>query len=579
MTVDGESGELTLSELLRRWVEVFSKRPDIRVRKKKAAAPCSAQTLTGLEGQLPPDVLAFARETGAFDFTWSFVDGDEEEHGFHLVDVSKLHRYRTPGAVHMDAHLDRVTHEANTVLSYDEGETPARARLVFDNANDGTRREMGSLAEYLQAGAKQGFVWFWQRVDPGPKSALRRLYEGSLRSDTPEEEVVSALQGCGLGEREARALWGWLGESTVLLVPRTAARPRAEVGTLETAFKMKGGKTSTSPVIVGDRAYWGTDQTVHALDLTKKRKKVWSTVLPHPLRGLVVVEDAALAAIAPSDASENGQLVWLDAKNGEVVRTVSVSDPQSIAVAGGAVFVLLAKRVLRGRKWEERAPFGEVRVFDLASGEERPPVRLEEGHFFGSMLPAGDSLVLSESEAAMSTNAPERSIRVVTGSSVVRLDGLEAHAAGPGRILASRWGDRALQLLDVEGRVSWEQADVRPVSPRFGAAIDDAHVVTFDPRTWQVQLLDAKTGERSWVTEAVPGAKEVETQPLLHEGRVFALLEGKLTALALADGRIEATAKDATAAGLAQGAALAPGRVALVHRGPSAHTLFVMSVG
>lgn len=107
------------------------------------------------------------------------------------------------------------------MLSYDPGESPTDAILVFDDANDVERFPMGTVTEYLTRGAKLGFVWYWPRTTYWEaRSFTKRLFEASLPRKTPKPKVVAALVAKGLSEAEAAGMVEWLGEDAVILLPK-----------------------------------------------------------------------------------------------------------------------------------------------------------------------------------------------------------------------------------------------------------------------------------------------------------------------------------------------------------------------
>ena len=117
--------------------------------------------------------------------------------------------------------FDDLVAEGSTMLSYDPGEDPTEAILVFDDANDVQRYPMGTVSEYLTQGARLGFVWYWPRTTYWEARAFtKRLFDASLPRSTPAPEVVAALVAKGLSAAEAAGMVAWLGEDAVILLPK-----------------------------------------------------------------------------------------------------------------------------------------------------------------------------------------------------------------------------------------------------------------------------------------------------------------------------------------------------------------------
>jgi len=225
----------TIPYLLLRYIRVFIQRSDVFVVDNQLGAPTSANMLLRLCDTVPPEVLALAAEIGALEFTWVFEsEKDERENSskgyrggrIHLPGFERFRWYERPPEwdwvnFHSQAMFDDLVAEGCTMLSYDPGEQPSEAMLVFDDANDVQRYPMGTVNEYLTNGAKLGFVWYWPRREYWEaREFTKRLFDASLPRSTSAPEVVAGLVDKGLSEREAEAMVAWLGEDAVILLEK-----------------------------------------------------------------------------------------------------------------------------------------------------------------------------------------------------------------------------------------------------------------------------------------------------------------------------------------------------------------------
>lgn len=230
-----------IPHLLLAYLRVLAQRPDVFVVDHRLGAPTSTRALLRLHGQLPPEVLALASHIGSLEFTWVFDADKDERDGFSkgyrggrlcFPGFENFRWWKRPAEwdwVHFDsqAMFDDLVAEGSTMLSYDPGQPPTEASLVFDDANDVERYPVGPVSHYLTRGAKLGFVWYWPRADSWEaRDFTQRLFDASLPRTTPAAEVVAALVAKGLSEAEAAGMVAWLGEDAVILLPK-AGEPAA----------------------------------------------------------------------------------------------------------------------------------------------------------------------------------------------------------------------------------------------------------------------------------------------------------------------------------------------------------------
>jgi hypothetical protein len=225
---------LPLHALLVTYFDLLARRPDLSVREHEVGV--GGLLAEDDARQLPVDVAAFYRACDGIRFTWVFRD--------HLEDADKFSPGYRGGRLNMHpfgasgvrwwprdewAHgeyaqslvLDQMVEEGLARLVFDEGETPAEARVVFDIANRPDLIPMGTFNNYLTTGARRGFVWYWQNSGYWEaEDLLGRLRALSLPAETPVPEVLAALEQRGATPEQARALHVWLGVDVNLLLPR-----------------------------------------------------------------------------------------------------------------------------------------------------------------------------------------------------------------------------------------------------------------------------------------------------------------------------------------------------------------------
>ncbi|MFZ5441392.1 MAG: hypothetical protein ACOZQL_15395, partial [Myxococcota bacterium] len=463
---------LTIGELLRCWARVFSQRPDIFVRTNELGAPVSAKVLDRLAPMVPAHALAFAAKVGQRELCWVFADKKEEmsfsSRGYNggrlnLRGFAAFEWFPRPedwvGTYDSTCLFDELVQEGITLFSYEEGEQPTEAVLVFDNANESERYPMGTVAEYLTAGAKRGFAWYWPMMESlGPKEVVDALFDGSMPRTTPPEEVIAALVARGLNDAEARAVQRWLGPDAVILLAK--APVKTDAAPLRLAFKHKGGFGSSHCAIANDKLYWSAAEKLDCHALGGKGKLLWSTPLAGDTYGELYVEGGAvIAGLTATSGVEDGQrLVWIDAETGALIREVPTPYLIEAVVARGLVF---AKLHFYGAKNAVRAASGEIRVFDAVNGEERPILRLPDGQYIegGFIQTLSDRIVLT-------TGAPHQALLAFDGDVVCwRKDGHGLLAASGGHVLAHR--QDTLMLLDREGAPLWERPGAGPREANF----------------------------------------------------------------------------------------------------------------
>jgi hypothetical protein len=224
-----------IPHLLLAYLRIFAKRPDVLIVDHDLGAPSQGRTLLRMHGQVPPGVLALGSHVGELEFTWVFDSDKDARDGFSkgykggrlcLHSLERFRWGRRPSdwdwvTFDSQAMFDDLVEEGCTMLSYEPGEQPSDAILVFDDSNDVERYPMGTVTEYLTRGAKLGFVWYWPRTSYWEALAFtKRLFDASLPRNTPKPKVVAALVAKGLSEAEAKGMVAWLGDDAVILLPK-----------------------------------------------------------------------------------------------------------------------------------------------------------------------------------------------------------------------------------------------------------------------------------------------------------------------------------------------------------------------
>ncbi|MCY0987710.1 hypothetical protein OV203_11280 [Nannocystis sp. ILAH1] len=216
---------LTLAQLLRCWIRVFSMRPDIHVLHDNVGSPVSAAALAALASRLPAHAHALAAEAGPMHFGWVFKDMLAEvgssgagNHGGRLNLLGfEAFRWHASDADEFVAMFDDLQAEGSTFLIQEPGTSSDRAEVVF--VDRGERRSFGTVAHYITRGAESAFVWYWPKRGYWEAEGLvARLAAASLPRSTPADEVVAGLCARGLSRLEAQAVQRWLGADAVLLL-------------------------------------------------------------------------------------------------------------------------------------------------------------------------------------------------------------------------------------------------------------------------------------------------------------------------------------------------------------------------
>lgn len=220
-----DSYGLSIAQLLRCWIRVFSLRPDVHVLHDTAGPPVDTDTFMALAGRLPADALALAAELGPLHFCWVFADklaavGEHAEgHDggrVNLVGFAGLRWCAVDDG--FDAAFDDLQAEGRTLLWHAVDTSPDTAELVF--VHRGERHPYGTVEHYLTRGAGAAFVWYWPKRDEGDaRELVARLVAASLPRTTSADEVVARLRARGLEQAQAQALQRWLGPDATLLLP------------------------------------------------------------------------------------------------------------------------------------------------------------------------------------------------------------------------------------------------------------------------------------------------------------------------------------------------------------------------
>ncbi len=239
----------TIPELLVLYLRVLAQRPDIQVYKHRPGRPTPSNVLRRLQGRIPDEALAFAAGVGPLEFNWVFKSAMAEQSNYSdgynggrvaLVGFENFRWYAKPSwqedeDFECDSMFDDFVAEGNTRLSYDVGQEPTDAALVFDNANDCARYPLGSIEEYITSGAKAAFTWYWQM---GPGEFTDDLLRSSIARKTAPETIRALLVARGLQAAQAAALVKWLGDDVVVLLHRSATPEGRAAATLASAFPM-----------------------------------------------------------------------------------------------------------------------------------------------------------------------------------------------------------------------------------------------------------------------------------------------------------------------------------------------------
>jgi hypothetical protein len=186
--------------------------------------------------KLPTEYLAFLAEIGPCTIKWHFHDmGEqlrkdnyfEDDHALGILNIRPIERspkwwpkqdWEEDFDYDSNLIFDYMADEGYAEYAYDPGEGPKDAKITFMNHNDVERYFMGSLNSYLQEGAKNAFVWYWQVQSWTGQNALDELKRRSIPSKISQKELLKQLEAKGCSKEETEALWKWLGSDAHILV-------------------------------------------------------------------------------------------------------------------------------------------------------------------------------------------------------------------------------------------------------------------------------------------------------------------------------------------------------------------------
>lgn len=217
---------LRIGQLLRCWIRVFSRRPDIHVLRDTVGSPVPVDTLLALASRLPAHALALADELGPLHFCWVFKDTLAEAGGssvgdnggrINLVGFEGFRWYASDDD-EFQALFDDLQAEGSSFLLHKAETTTGEAEIVFVHLSE--QHPQGTIEHYLTRGAQCAFAGYWpKRGHKGAEALVARLARASLPRSTPADEIVAALRARGLDEVEAQAVQRWLGPDATLLLP------------------------------------------------------------------------------------------------------------------------------------------------------------------------------------------------------------------------------------------------------------------------------------------------------------------------------------------------------------------------
>ncbi len=237
----------TPGQMLLSYLRVLEQRPDVVVFNKKMGAPASNDQLFGMQKMVPAEMLALSVDVGELEFNWVFEEHKAERSEFSggynggRIALKGLNNFRwwpiqdwlkEYENFEADAVFDAFVEEGVTKLSYDPGQDRTEATLIFDDANDCKRHPLGGIYDYITAGARAGFTWYWQN---GAGEFTDRLYANAIPRGTDSDTVLGLLQEKGLTADEANSLISWLGQDiNVLLHASETAEGQAALQLAET---------------------------------------------------------------------------------------------------------------------------------------------------------------------------------------------------------------------------------------------------------------------------------------------------------------------------------------------------------
>ncbi len=227
-----EEYTMTVGAMLNVYLRLFEKRADVDVVRSRRDAPTPEKKLKSLLGTVPDWLLAFYAECGGVELLWCFKGTQDEgvevasKGGqLNIRPLTKFRWWAGDGSEYepwgSQAMIDELQPEGSTMISFDPDEVNTDAVLVFDNANDCVRSPFGDFDNYLRVGAKHAFVWYWAADGHmGDTTGLiETLTENSMSLDSKPADIVKGLTKLGATKKEAEALFAWIGEEVVFLIP------------------------------------------------------------------------------------------------------------------------------------------------------------------------------------------------------------------------------------------------------------------------------------------------------------------------------------------------------------------------
>ena len=220
----GDDGfAFSLFERMKAWVELFSKRTDLKWQKK-----LEIRKTTKVKSQLPAvgypaDAKAFAKDAKFFAFSYGLKDEHDDVDpdactGFLYLSLEGLNEQAymvldgkavdAKSMIMVDVDAEGTGHAAWFILGEDA------SKIVWDVES---LAKFSSLTEYLTEGAKRAFAYnpCWQQRRNEP--ALAAI---SLPMSTPLPAIQSALEKRGAKPAMAEDLVKWLDKHAALLIPR-----------------------------------------------------------------------------------------------------------------------------------------------------------------------------------------------------------------------------------------------------------------------------------------------------------------------------------------------------------------------
>ncbi len=221
---------MPLGQLVRAYARLFSKRHDVRVLENSLAEQEPQSDRLRMHSVFPAEAIALYEHVGRGHFRWVFADAQHEAdteggrlalRGLHKLNWISRPQHWDFANYLKDVPFDELESYGSGRLSYDPGQHPRDATLVFFDNDAADYIPYGTVDNYLTMGAKRAFVYTWQFGDGGDALLLlNRLLEQSYSVDTPAAQCADLLIQRGATEAEAKSLLRWLGERVVLLLAK-----------------------------------------------------------------------------------------------------------------------------------------------------------------------------------------------------------------------------------------------------------------------------------------------------------------------------------------------------------------------